>query len=316
MLNESGASERLSFVEQLETAFRTPARIDLRCSFPEPAVDIPPVPTLSVDAQDSSVVTTRISAGGPSTDDTEVSEPRSTLHSEDEEYCHHLNSLTDGPSVDIVRERPGNPLASSRNSRPSDGQLNRSFRFGGSPMPSERSDNSRSDGLSGPPLTLSDIIPPHSHQLPNNSGSSLFEEDSSVLDSIMAQANTVLPVASEVAVPECEHGSGRTPAFGTLLNRFRGTPLHHKPLTSLKLAQALLALTLSTRSVADSNSVQTGRCSTLLSVSLASTTTTTRYSASLRCLPSVRSSTTVPLIHSATPVTAGPRRRMCPFQCP
>ena len=200
MLNESGASDRKSFVEQLENAFKTPARIDLRYSFPEHTVEIPPVPTLPSDVQDLSAVTT-----GPSTtvdgslaDDTGASEPRDTIHSDDEEYCRRLSLPPDSPSVDIVRERPGNPLASSRNSKPSDGQLNRSFRFGGSPMPS---DNSYSDEVDEVPLTLSDIIPPHSQQLSNNTGSSLVEEDSSILKSIMAQANRVLPVASEVAVP-------------------------------------------------------------------------------------------------------------------
>jgi serine/arginine repetitive matrix protein 2 len=197
MLNQSGASDRQSFVEQLENAFKTPARIDLRYTLPKHTVEIPPVPTLPVNVQDLSAAATGLST----TVDDFSTELHDTLHSEDEEYCRRLSLPMDSPSVDIVRERPGNPLASSRNSKPSDGQLNRSFRFGGSPMPSQRSDKSYSDETSEMPLTLSDIIPPHSQQLPNNSGSSLVEEDSSVLKSIMARANTVLPVASEVAVP-------------------------------------------------------------------------------------------------------------------
>ena len=194
MLNESGASDRRSFVEQLENAFRTPARIDLKYTFPEHAVDIPPVPTLPADVQDPSTTT----MDDFLTKDAGAPESHEIIDSDTEEYCRRLSLPADSPSVDIVRERPGNPLASSRNSRPSDGQLNRSFRFGGSPM---RSDDSCSDEISETPLTLSDIIPPHSQQPPNNPGSSLVEEDSSVLKSIMAQANTVLPVASEVAVP-------------------------------------------------------------------------------------------------------------------
>ena len=203
MLNESGASDRLSFVEQLENAFKTPARIDLRCSFPDNAVDIPPVPTVPIDIQDSSTSTTGLSATVDDflTDDMGVSESHDTIPSDDEEYCRRLNLPMPSPSIDVVRERPGNPLASSRNSRSSDGQLNRSFKFGGSPMPSQRSDNGCSEEVSDAPLTLSDIIPPHSNHSRNNSRSSLFEEDSSVLKSIMAQANTVLPVASEVVVP-------------------------------------------------------------------------------------------------------------------
>ena len=201
MLNESGASERRSFVEQLESAFRTPARIDLRYSFPDSAMDVPPVPALPIDVQDSSASTIELSATVDDfqMDDTRVS--HDTIPSDNEEYCRRLNLPMDSPSVDIVRERPGNPLASSRNSRPSDGQLNRSFRFGGSPMPSQRSDNSCSEEIGEAPLKLSDIIPPPSHHSRNSSQSSLVEEDSSVLKSIMGHANTTLPVASEVAIP-------------------------------------------------------------------------------------------------------------------
>ena len=68
-------------------------------------------------------------------------------------------------------------------------------------MPSRLSDNSYSEEVGEAPLTLSDILPPPSHHSRSSSQSSLVEEDSSILKSIMAQANTVLPVASEVAVP-------------------------------------------------------------------------------------------------------------------
>ncbi|KDR69956.1 hypothetical protein GALMADRAFT_898782 [Galerina marginata CBS 339.88] len=47
-LNESGGSDRRSFVEQLENAFRTPAKVDLRYDFGV-LVDVPPVPELPVD---------------------------------------------------------------------------------------------------------------------------------------------------------------------------------------------------------------------------------------------------------------------------
>ena len=199
MLNESGASNRRSFVEQLENAFRTPARIDLKYNFPG-TTDAPPVPALPTDIQMPMAGPSAITDGS-STDGMGIPEPHETIQSDDEEYCHPLSLFAESPSVDIVRERPGNPLASSRNSRPSDGQLNRSFKFGGSPMSSQRSDDNLSEEVSEVPLTLSDIIPPHSHQSPSNSQSSLVDEDSSVLKSIMAQANRVLPTAPEVAVP-------------------------------------------------------------------------------------------------------------------
>jgi len=200
MLNESGACERRSFVEQLENAFRTPARIDLRYSFPDNTTDVPPVPALPTDAQESSTSTTDLSATMDDFPMDEMGESHDAIPSDDEEYCRRLSPPMESPSIDIVRERPGNPLASSRNSRPSDGQLNRSFRFGGSPMPSQCSDNSCSEEVGEVPLTLSDIIPPPHHSR-NSSRSSLVEEDSSVLKSIIGQANTVLPVASEAAVP-------------------------------------------------------------------------------------------------------------------
>jgi serine/arginine repetitive matrix protein 2 len=201
MLNESGASGRQSFVEQLESAFKTPARIDLRYTFPDNVMDAPPIPALPIDIQDPSTSSVRLSAIADDFTVDDMGESHDTILSDDEEYCRRLSLPMDSPSISIVRERPGNPLASSRNSRPSDGQLNRSFRFGGSPMPSQRSDNSYSQEVSEAPLTLSDIIPPPSHHSRGNSRDSSVEEDSSVLKSIMAHANTVLPVASEVAVP-------------------------------------------------------------------------------------------------------------------
>jgi len=46
-LNESGASDRRSFVEQLENAFRTPAKVDLCYDFGgHLRADVPPVPTV------------------------------------------------------------------------------------------------------------------------------------------------------------------------------------------------------------------------------------------------------------------------------
>jgi serine/arginine repetitive matrix protein 2 len=46
-LNESGASDRASFVEQLEMAFKTPAKIDLQYDFGNNLrVEVPPLPSL------------------------------------------------------------------------------------------------------------------------------------------------------------------------------------------------------------------------------------------------------------------------------
>ena len=220
MLNESGASERRSFVEQLENAFKTPARIDLRYSFPDSTMDIPPVPVQPIDIQDSSASTMGLTA---TVDDFPVDDmggSRDTIFSDDEEYCRRLSLPTDSPSVDIVRERPGNPLASSRNSKPSDGQLNRSFRFGGSPMPSQRSENSCSEEVSEAFLTLSNIVRSPSDHSRDDSRGSLVEEDSSVLKSIMVHANTVLPIASEVAVPRVRPRTESNNSVKDLVDKF------------------------------------------------------------------------------------------------
>ncbi|KXN81385.1 hypothetical protein AN958_04774 [Leucoagaricus sp. SymC.cos] len=49
-LNESGASNRDSFVEQLENAFKTPAMVDLRCDFGGLLqLEVPPVPRLPLE---------------------------------------------------------------------------------------------------------------------------------------------------------------------------------------------------------------------------------------------------------------------------
>ena len=220
MLNESGASERRSFVEQLENAFRTPARVDLGYSFPESAMDIPPVPSRPIDTQDSSTSSMGLSATVGDFPMDDVGESHDTIPSDDEEYCRRLSVPLDSPSIDIVRERPGNPLASSRNSRPSDGQLNRSFKFGGSPMPSQRSDNSCSEEVGETPLTLSDIFHPPSNHSRENSLGSLIKEDSSVLKSIMAQVNTFLSASSEDAVPRVRPRIESNNSVKDLVDRF------------------------------------------------------------------------------------------------
>ena len=78
------------------------------------------------------------------------------------------------------------PAPSSQ--RPSDGQLNRSFRFGGLPRSQSSTSLAKDDKQ---PLTLSDIIPPPSH-VRSLSNSTSMEEDDSVLNSIFAKIDDVL----------------------------------------------------------------------------------------------------------------------------
>ena len=211
----------------------------------------------------------------------EIGDSHDTIPSDDEEYCRRLNPPMDSPSIDIARECPGNPLASCRNFRPSDGQLNRSFRFGGSLMPSQRSDNSCSEEVDEVPLTLSDIIPllpiapaivlgaPWSRKPVPSSNQSLARQIP------FSQPRLRLPSL------ECDCASNRITASRISLASSRGTRQHRGPSTRVSPASALLAWTLSMKSAAGSSLVQTGQRSTPSSASLATTASTIRSSASL-----------------------------------
>ncbi|KAG1854418.1 hypothetical protein DFJ58DRAFT_787853 [Suillus subalutaceus] len=142
-LNESGGSDRLSFVEQLENAFRTPAKIDLRYDFDLP-LDAPPVPKIpSLQAEleragDSTFSMDYVSQeflpqGFPMDVDTE---PSTSLCAELPQVLRNAKSMK------------------SMKSRPSDGRLNRDFKFGGKPSSAPSTEKTEE------PLTLSDIIPP------------------------------------------------------------------------------------------------------------------------------------------------------------
>ncbi|KAI0309656.1 hypothetical protein OF83DRAFT_1179371 [Amylostereum chailletii] len=177
-LNESGASDRRSFVEQLETAFRTPAKYDLDGFGQFSCIaDAPPVPPLPKFPSNVSLA--------PTSD--------SLLNTSSEAY----NSLLPSPEISIPRKERGpeslyeislpQSVSTSSLSKPSTGELNVNFRFGGrSPVESSFSEKK--------PLTLSDIIPPPSHAR-SISMSSMVEEDSSLLKSIMDKATDDVPPA-------------------------------------------------------------------------------------------------------------------------
>lgn len=191
-LNESGASDRMSFMEQLESAFKTPARVKYDFS---KALDLPPVPPIpSFQCSTSTMVTTEEDAAS----DGETQAYRESRLSDDEGYCGRVDvsqmEQDESPPPQLNR-------ISSRDSKPSDGQLNTSFKFGGG-TPSALEPNYPDVPTSCRPRTLSDIIPPPSHHSRSNSDSSYIEEDSSVLKSIFAHiTSSVLPHASDVAVP-------------------------------------------------------------------------------------------------------------------
>ncbi|KAH9837979.1 uncharacterized protein C8Q71DRAFT_898946 [Rhodofomes roseus] len=185
-LNESGGSDRRSFVEQLENAFRTPAKIGLdygldeQLGFKNDFLDVPPVPPLPANLRST-----------PSEDiaPRSVSNPEdySAMYGPSGDDLYRDSYASDDIQFDMVtgvddecRVYPVTKRSGSMRTMASDGQLNVDFKFGGKPtVPSTVEEKSER------PLTLSDIIPPLTHSA---SRSSLVEEDSSVLKSIMAQA--------------------------------------------------------------------------------------------------------------------------------
>ncbi|KAF9457373.1 hypothetical protein BDZ94DRAFT_1175700 [Collybia nuda] len=213
-LNESGGSDRRSFVEQLENAFRTPAKIDLSYGFPGGllGVDIPPVPKLPIsamtdDSQSSSGMDsysgselikmkepTLLHLNMTATDDSAETVDRDfKLYSQSQIIDAHEPTLLPGSdslassneTYDIMVDEDISPRglrsSSSSGSRPSDGQLNTSFKFGGLPKVQPAAPQQEK------PKTLSDIIPPPSH-VRSLSNSSMLDEDDSILKSIFAKA--------------------------------------------------------------------------------------------------------------------------------
>ncbi|EIN05384.1 hypothetical protein PUNSTDRAFT_127845 [Punctularia strigosozonata HHB-11173 SS5] len=202
-LNESGASDRRSFVEQLESAFRTPSKVDLTHFGDFLAVtDVPPVPKLpdfvtqaeaypETESSDSSAgVHSAVHVDSTSSEDSSVDQ--SAVFSELEGLVVEAELPNPLPSMEMTRSQ------SSLRSRPSDGQLDVNFKFGG--MSSGSSPSSIPEKPSRPdrPLTLSDIIPPPSHV--RALSTSVIEEDSEVLKSIFAKAAEVDAADSRLRV--------------------------------------------------------------------------------------------------------------------
>jgi hypothetical protein len=235
-LNESGASDRRSFVEQLEHAFRTPAKVDFKYGF-ELGVEVPPLPPmpknlgLRVDASRSRGSEGMDSFEGPSaimdmkeptllhfnmTTTTGTRTAQDSVETEESKF-----ELYSGSQIVDIKEPtllPGSDslassdethevildsdadmsfsrslaTSSSSGSRPSDGQLNKAFKFGGRPkaplppLPVAVDQQNK-------PQTLSDIIPPPSH-VRSLSGSSIMDDDDSVLKSIFAKASDIPPL--------------------------------------------------------------------------------------------------------------------------
>lgn len=233
-LHESGGSDRLSFVEQLENAFRTPAKIDLRYDFDLP-LDAPPVPKISSlqaeleRAGDSTFSMDYVSEeflpqGFPMDVDTEPSllpgtDSFATTHDweKDEEEDFHGAERSQ-----ILRNARS---MKSMKSRPSDGRLNRDFKFGGKPSSAPTVEKIEE------PLTLSDIIPPLS-VAKSLSASSLAGDESAVLNSIFAKAIEVSSPPSRVRL-DSDSSSKR---IGRSAARASNVPGHRRHSSELSFA--------------------------------------------------------------------------------
>ena len=183
-LNESGGSDRLSFVEQLENAFRTPANLRYDFDMHLGAPPVPKIPSLQAELERAGDSTFNLPVdyisqeflpqGFPMDVDTEPSllpgtdSFATTNVGQDEDFL-----CAEHPQ--ILR------TVTSMNSRPSDGQLNRDFKFGGKPSPTPAEMKEQE------PLTLSDIIPP-SAIAKSLSATSLAGDETAVLNSIFAKA--------------------------------------------------------------------------------------------------------------------------------
>ncbi|KAG9307943.1 hypothetical protein JVU11DRAFT_12818 [Chiua virens] len=188
-LRESGVSDRRSFIEQLENAFRTPAKIDLRYDFE----DLPPIPKLPT-LQDELSRAGECSFNIPIDYESRSVSLRSFPIDDNAEpsLLPGSHSFTPAASeeelLNVIAPRAPR-ITPSAAACPSNGELNRDFKFGGKPSPKE-----------GSPLTLSDIIPP-----PNVARSlsiGLFTGDeSSLMKSILANAIEVESTAGSKPQP-------------------------------------------------------------------------------------------------------------------
>ncbi|KAF8269417.1 hypothetical protein EI94DRAFT_1725227 [Lactarius quietus] len=181
-LSESAGTHRHSFVEQLESAFRTPAKYHLD-KF-GPSEDIPPVPVVpsiesrrpvSDEAGERHVVPRLL----PSPEIVVSKKARGTI------------------SYNLLQDQVKNPPALSK---PSYGQLDLNFKFGGPSLSAKPADASR--------LTLSDIIPSPVHARSFSSGSARGDD---------VPQQTPTPAATNVAPPDSRvHYPNSSPTRSTL----------------------------------------------------------------------------------------------------
>ena len=138
-LKETGASDRRSFVEQLENAFSAPLALELNFNFDGERLSVPDEPSMS------RLPFALTKEGGSAEQQNEATTQSAAFGKYNEAESTRNGSDDDEPLVPI----------SASSFRPSNGELNTSFKFGGLPKPSPVGVEKK--------LSLSDIIPPPSH---------------------------------------------------------------------------------------------------------------------------------------------------------
>ncbi|KAJ7857260.1 hypothetical protein B0H14DRAFT_2578409 [Mycena olivaceomarginata] len=173
MLNESGGSDRRSFVEQLENVFATPAKIDLRgllaVELPPPVLAIPV--TFKVDTSALTSSSEQSSSGFQIPHSVsrlvDMKEPTMVVDTTSTCTLRRASWTSRSRLSSLARTRLGSDdsLLPPRpfTSGPSDGQINVKFKFGGDLPAEEKEKEQPKPKPSKKPLTLSDIIPPPSH---------------------------------------------------------------------------------------------------------------------------------------------------------
>ena len=152
-LNKSGVSHRRSFVEQLENAFRSPAKYGIDGLLGVAVPPLPKGPAVIASANETikKKKSTVMSRNYSLPIDTRKADPAILPGSATSEDCS--TEASQGPSVELK-------TSSSMGSQRSDGELRKDFKFGGKPTPPLLTEQSpEQEQLS---LTLSDIIPPPS----------------------------------------------------------------------------------------------------------------------------------------------------------
>ncbi|TFK19266.1 hypothetical protein FA15DRAFT_709141 [Coprinopsis marcescibilis] len=218
-LNESGASDRRSFVEQLETAFRTPAKVGLDLKYDFGGGLAPPVPELparivrEVEEQArrerlmSELTLEELgceiedegesSVEGGNVSSVEIGRGEEMIVDEMPSFGVEESKSSLGVESVLRSSKASTGSKRSARSNASEGELNRSFRFGGltpnPPAPAKETVRGEKKlGASGhkKELTLSDILPPVGHIREISFTSSMLDPyEDSALKSILAKAH-------------------------------------------------------------------------------------------------------------------------------